>query len=149
MKTMLELCAGLPRQTIAAGGCLIEEGVPDGALYVLAAGRVEILKDRHSINLVDSPGAVFGEVSLLLDQPPMATVRCLADCAFFVAADGSRFLQQYPEACWHVARVLARRLNGLTHYLIDLKAQFADRQDHLGMVDEVLESLLHHQKRVP
>ena len=38
-----------------------------------------------------------------------------------------------------------QRLNAMTSYLADLKAQFHDRSDHLGMVDEVLESLMHHQ----
>jgi hypothetical protein len=33
----------------------------------------------------------------------------------------------------------------MTSYLADLKAQFHDRSDHLGMVDEVLASLMHHQ----
>lgn len=147
MKSMLELCGSLPRCDIEAGGCLIEEGIPNGALYILKEGQVEILKGEHTINRVQTPGAIFGEVSLLLDQPPMATVRCLSQCTFLVAREGRSFLQQQPEVCWHVARVLAGRLNGLTHYLVDLKTQFADRQDHLGMVDEVLESLLHHQRK--
>jgi CRP/FNR family transcriptional regulator, cyclic AMP receptor protein len=30
---------------------------------------------------------------------------------------------------------------------VDLKRQYQDREDHLGMVDEVLESLTHEQGR--
>jgi hypothetical protein len=33
----------------------------------------------------------------------------------------------------------------VTTYLADLQHQFSEREDHLGMVDEVLDSLLHHQ----
>ena len=29
--------------------------------------------------------------------------------------------------------------------LIDLKEQFSDQENHLGMVDDVLGTLLHHQ----
>jgi CRP/FNR family transcriptional regulator, cyclic AMP receptor protein len=44
-----------------------------------------------------------------------------------------------------VARILSRRVQLVTGYLVDLKRQFADRDDHLAMVDEVLESLVPHQ----
>jgi CRP/FNR family transcriptional regulator, cyclic AMP receptor protein len=44
-----------------------------------------------------------------------------------------------------VARILSRRVRLVTGYLVDLKRQFADRDDHLAMVDAVLESLVHRQ----
>ena len=44
-----------------------------------------------------------------------------------------------------IARLLARRLQNVTSYLVDLKRQYRDREDHLGMVDEVLDSLAHEQ----
>ena len=34
----------------------------------------------------------------------------------------------------------------MNSYLVDLKRQFADHGDHLSMVDEVLETLVHHQE---
>jgi CRP/FNR family cyclic AMP-dependent transcriptional regulator len=43
-----------------------------------------------------------------------------------------------------VARILSRRVQLVTGYLVDLERQFADRDDHLAMVDEVLESLVPH-----
>ena len=46
-----------------------------------------------------------------------------------------------------VARLLANRLNAATTYLVDLKRQFANHGDHLEMVGEVLETLLHQQER--
>ena len=33
----------------------------------------------------------------------------------------------------------------LTQYLVDVKAQFADQSGHLGMVDQILDTLVHHQ----
>jgi hypothetical protein len=44
-----------------------------------------------------------------------------------------------------VAELLAQRLNSVTGYLADLKRQYEDHDDHLGMVDEVLETLTHQQ----
>jgi hypothetical protein len=37
-------------------------------------------------------------------------------------------------------------MKGLIGYLADMRAQFSDRKDHLGMVDELLLDLAH---RVP
>ena len=39
----------------------------------------------------------------------------------------------------------ATRLDGLTQYLVDVKQQFAGLTGHLGMVDQILDSLVHHQ----
>jgi hypothetical protein len=44
-----------------------------------------------------------------------------------------------------VLRITAARLDGKTHYLVDVKRQFAEHENHLGMVDEILDTLLHHQ----
>jgi hypothetical protein len=46
---------------------------------------------------------------------------------------------------YQLARLLAQRLNTITTYLADLKQQFQDADDHLGMVDEVLHGLMHQQ----
>jgi len=43
--------------------------------------------------------------------------------------------------------MLAGRLVDATSYLADLKHQYAGRDDHLGMVDAVLESLMQQQGR--
>ena len=43
--------------------------------------------------------------------------------------------------------MLARRLDTINGYLVDLRHQYGDR-DNLGMVDTVLESLRHHQARI-
>ena len=39
----------------------------------------------------------------------------------------------------------AARLDGLTQYLVDIKNQFAGRDDHMAMIDGILHSLVHHQ----
>ena len=57
----------------------------------------------------------------------------------------TEFLKEHPDVHLHLSTLLAKRLNSVTSYLVDLKSQFEDHDDHLGMVDEVLESLLHHQ----
>ena len=75
----------------------------------------------------------------------MATVRALTDTTLFVAADAKAFLESHQEIALNLARLLAKRLHSVTSYLVDLKRQFEDQQSHLSMVDEVLETLVHHQ----
>ena len=41
-----------------------------------------------------------------------------------------------------VAQLLAHRLNAATTYLADIKRQYADHDNHLSMVGDVLESLV-------
>jgi CRP/FNR family cyclic AMP-dependent transcriptional regulator len=142
--TPLDLCAGLPQRTLEAGEVLLREGT-SGPLFILAEGAVEILKGDLQINVVDEPGSIFGEVSVLLEIPPMATVRTLERSRFFVADDGLAFVSSKPELALAVARLLARRLMSVTSYLVDVKKQFENREDHLGIVDDVLETLIHDQ----
>ena len=147
IQPILPLCSSLPVQAGDTGTTLLEEGGRTGCLYVLVEGKVGVFKGETCIATISQPGAVFGEVSVLLSEPHSATVRCLAPSRFHVVHDSLNFLQANPGFTLHVSRLLAQRLHAMTRYLMDLKAQFEDRSDHLGMVDEVLESLLHHQRK--
>jgi hypothetical protein len=59
-----------------------------------------------------------------------------------VVDDPEQFFVENPAFAREVARTLARRLQGVTRYLVDLKRQFDRESGHLGMVDEVLEALI-------
>ena len=97
------------------------------------------------INTFNDPGAVFGEISVLLDTVHTATVRTLDALTFYVVDDPLAFLRSAPDVALGVARMLAKRLHAMTTYLVDLKQQFEHHDDHLGMVDEVLDALTHSQ----
>ena len=142
---ILELCGSIPVREFEAEAILLAEGGKSGLLYILIDGDVEIVKGDFQINIVSDPGAIFGEISVLLDLPHMATVRALSRCRVHEVRDSNAFLQAHPELAYHLAQLLARRLHGVSTYLVDLKHQFADRNDHLGMVDEVLEALVNQQ----
>jgi hypothetical protein len=64
-----------------------------------------------------------------------------------VVEDAASFLKSNPEIAFSLGRILAERLNAATGYLADLKRQFEGQRNHLGMVGEVLETLLNHQRR--
>jgi CRP-like cAMP-binding protein len=145
MREILDLCAKMPQRSVAVGEAILREGDRSGRIYILIEGCVEIVKGDVQINVVSEAGAIFGEMSVLLDAPHMATVRALEPSRFHVAEDATSFLHSDPTLALVVARLLARRLQAMITYLVDLKSQFEDHGDHLGIVDEVLETLAHHQ----
>jgi len=145
MPSILDYFKEEPEKTFAVGDVLLHEGKRAGILYVLVHGEVEILKRDVQINVVSDPGAIFGEISVLLNVPHMATVRVTKPSRLYVVEKARRFLEAHPELAFHIAKLLGQRLRLVTTYLVDLKKQFEQHEDHLGMVDEVLESLVHHQ----
>jgi len=143
--TILDLCSDTPLREFAAGSVLLAEGETSGRLYVLAAGEVEVVKGEFQINTVSEPGSIFGEISVLLDIPHMASVRALTACRAHEVLDSRAFLQANQDIAYHLAKLLAGRLHGVSSYLVDLKRQFASHENHLGMVDDVLETLVNQQ----
>jgi CRP-like cAMP-binding protein len=148
MSAMLQLIAGHKLQDFAPGDIVMEQGGASGRLLVLIHGEVEILRDNVRVAKASAPGAVFGEMSVLLESAHTATVRALKPSSFAIIENSRQFLGSSAEASLHVARLLAGRLDALNKYLVDVKQQY-EGHDHLGMVDEVLETLMHRQPRPP
>lgn len=146
MNSLLSALEGQPVQALDAGTTLIEQGECTGRLYVLIEGSVEVMKDGVSVTKVGEPGAVFGELAALLEVPHTAMVRTLSPSRFFVVADARDFLERHPSVNLHLCKVLARRLDSVNKYLVNLKQQFSGH-DHLGMVDGMLDMLMHRQPR--
>src|SRR5476649_2266428 len=81
MLDILEYCIGGVRRNFAAGAEVLHEGGRTGHLYVLIEGRLEVVKGDTVVATLTEPGAVLGEMSVLLDQPHTATVRAAQDSA--------------------------------------------------------------------
>ncbi|MCW5891159.1 MAG: cyclic nucleotide-binding domain-containing protein [bacterium] len=145
MAAILDHCRDLPERRLAAGETFIHEGKRSGLVWVLVEGTVDVLKGNVRVGTITEQGAVFGEVAVLLDVAHTASVRTRTPARFRVVEDTSVFLR-VPDVTLEVSRLLAKRLQMVTSYLADLKGQFGGQDDHLGMVDEVLDSLLHHQR---
>jgi len=137
----------LPMQNFAADEVLLQEGVATDRMYFLVRGAVEVSKGGQSITRVREPGAMFGEMGMLLGTPPTATVTAVGAVECHVAEKADEFLSAHPDVMRYICWVLARRLDSLNRYLVDVKAQFADRSDHLGMVDEVLGAIMNRQPK--
>jgi CRP-like cAMP-binding protein len=120
--TFQKTFAVLPLSTYQAGEIVIADGSRTGRLLILKKGTVAVVKEGTEIARVAEPGAVFGELSVLLDQPHAADVRALETSQFHVA-DATTLLTQNPIAVLYVATMLAHRLNGANRALIQLKHQ--------------------------
>ena len=115
--------ANLPLVTYQPGETVIVDGSKTGRLMILKKGNVAILKENTEIARVAEPGAVFGELSILLDQPHTADVRALETSQFHVA-NATTLLAENPIAVLYVATTLAHRLDSANHALIQLKTNF-------------------------
>src|SRR6478672_4637961 len=67
--------ATLPLVTYQAGETVLSAASATGRLLILKEGAVAVVKEGVEIARVTEPGAVFGELSVLLDQPHTADVR--------------------------------------------------------------------------
>ena len=142
MREILDYCTGGTQRTVPAGAVVLHEGSKTGRLFVLIEGRLEIIRGDAVVAVLAEPGAVTGEMSLLLDRPHTATVRAASDSVIYEFNDAASFLNEQPAVALLIARLLAQRVNVATTYLADLMKQYAGHGTHLEMVGEILQSMI-------
>ena len=145
MSDLLRYCADLPIVAVAAGESVVQQGARATAIYILIDGEVQMERDGVAFATVTYPGAVFGEMSTVLQRVATASARVTAPSRMHVAADPLSLLAERPEVTLAILRLTAGRLDAMTHYLADVRSQYAESAGHLGLVGGVLESLLHYQ----
>ena len=129
----------LPLATFQAGETVLAAGSRTGRLLILKQGAVAIVKDGIQLARVAEPGAVFGELATLLDQPHTADVRALETSQFHVA-DAAALLVQDPTMLLYVAAVLARRLLAANQAFIELRSRLQAGQPH-SAISEAMENV--------
>ncbi len=87
---------------VAEGDEIIREGEPGTGLYVVLSGQVEVQKGEAPFQTTIAtlgPGEPFGEISLIRNQPAMATVRAARrSTVLFLARDYfTRLIEALPE----------------------------------------------------
>jgi CRP/FNR family cyclic AMP-dependent transcriptional regulator len=88
---------------------------------------------------VTEPGAVFGELSVLLGQPHTADVRALEASQFHIA-DAATLLRIDPIGLLYVATVLAQRLDSANQTLLELKRQIQAGEPR-GVIDKTADKM--------
>ena len=115
---VLRRIATLPLATYQPGETVFTAGTKTARLLFLKKGAVAIRKKDEVLAEVTEPGAVFGELSALLNLPHTADVQTLKTSEFHVARVE---LLDDPVILLHVAAILAQRLNLANEVLVDLK----------------------------
>ena len=140
-RLMLQQLSSLPVVAHQPGSVVLAAGATTGKLLVLKEGAVEVQLGGVRIAEVGDPGAVFGELGLLLGQPHTADVVALQPSTFHVA-DGATFLRTNSTAALYVAMVLAHRLAAVNRYLVEAKGQPAPTGSVFDeMVDNIAEAI--------
>ncbi|MEO6003360.1 MAG: cyclic nucleotide-binding domain-containing protein [Opitutus sp.] len=146
MTKILQLLHACEKRHFASGAMIVEQGKTGGQLFFLIHGTVEVLKDGVQVATTSQPAAAFGEMSVLLGGPHTASVHALKPCDFYVVDHPRAFLESSPPVCLHVCELIARRLDSMNRYLVDVQHQLAG-DDHYDLVDGVLATLLHRQPK--
>jgi len=136
MADLLELSSHLPEVEIESGYEILREGEQSGAIWILVFGELRVRRGTTVVDWIDRPGAVLGEMAVLLGTAATATVEAIEPSRLRYAADGEKFLAD-PTVSRLVAVGLAERLNLVTTYLSDLQDQYGDAPE-MDMVREVL-----------
>ncbi|HEV8340355.1 MAG TPA: cyclic nucleotide-binding domain-containing protein [bacterium] len=98
-------------QWFADGERILRQGLGGSALYVILEGEAAVHIDgQRRAGL--SRGDFFGEISVLLGDPPSADVVAVGSvrCAVLAGPDVETFLLTYPRVMYRMLQAAARRL---------------------------------------
>jgi CRP-like cAMP-binding protein len=155
----LQRFADLTRErSYPKGSVILFQDDPGDSLFVLRSGRVKVVligEDGREVILgVLEPGAHFGELALIDDQPRSAHVIAMEDANLLILRreDFRRRVEANPSVAWALLTELSRRLRradvkigGLV--LLDVPGRIArlllDLADETG--NETIEKPLTHQ----
>lgn len=130
MGNLLSLAVSQPSRKLEPGDVLITQGSVGGDLFVLESGRLVVERDGVMIAAVASPGALLGEMSVLLGTPVSATVRAEGPATVRVIRDARSVLENDPGLTFLVASLVAARLDATSAVLVELK------NEHKGKAEQ-------------
>jgi CRP-like cAMP-binding protein len=147
---ILEKLAHHRLRVFEEGDVVLSSGSRTGRLLFLKHGAVDVVVDDVEVARISEPGAVFGDVALLLGQPHKADVRAVQPSSFHVVEDAEGFLCAEPRVLLYVAKVLARRLDAVNRLLIEGRARATEAEPRGGFFYEMYTRLSRAlQIRVP
>jgi CRP-like cAMP-binding protein len=138
-RDVLAVTEGMPERQLEAGAVLFAEGEGDArSVAVLVEGALRVDLDGAHLSDVTVPGGFVGEIAALLGTNRTADVTATEPSTVRIIGDPDAFFASHPEIGLELARQLAGRLHRLLAYLGDVRAQYADDDGHMHMLDAVL-----------
>jgi CRP/FNR family cyclic AMP-dependent transcriptional regulator len=130
-----------PIVTFAEGDLVLRQGAVTERLLFLSEGAVDIVRDRVTLARVTEPGAVLGDMAVILGRPHSADVWAAQPSRCHVIEDAARLLRAEPELALYIMTVLASRLDAVNGHLIEARARLGDAGPQRGFWAETLEDL--------
>jgi CRP/FNR family transcriptional regulator, cyclic AMP receptor protein len=146
---VLEKVSGFPLRAFERGDVVLSEGSDTHRLLFLNRGTVDVVKDEVQLTRVSEPGAVFGDISVLLGRPHTADVLAVAPSSFYIVDHAEGFLRQEPLVALYVATVLARRLDEVNRHLIEVWGRPSEQEQRRRFVEALRQIASALQIRVP
>lgn len=120
----------------------MREGEQGGNLYILETGRLMVERQGVKIAEIKEPGAMVGEMSVLLGNESSATVRAERQCTIRVIENAIPFLERTPLVALHVATLACARLDATSALLVDLRKESAGKTQEQSLLNRIFSSLL-------
>jgi CRP/FNR family transcriptional regulator, cyclic AMP receptor protein len=108
------------KRIVEAGEMVFQEGEAGTEAYIVSSGEVEIYRQKNTTNValaVLGPGAIIGEMSLIDDQPRMASAKALTRSELIIISQESltvrlERLGQNDKVLRQIMGVLVKRARG-------------------------------------
>ena len=129
-----ELARLCTEKRLAAGEFAFWEDDPPEWFYLLASGKIKVIKHssggKEFIVAFFGPGEMFGEVAVFEDRPYPASAQAVEDSVALGIRrqDLLRFLSQRPEVALRIIHVLGGRLRMASSRLRDLAAERVEQR---------------------
>jgi len=137
LKGVLAKLSAFPILVYEAGDVVLHESSTTQRLLFLQHGVVDVVKDDVPLARVSEPGAVFGDMALILGRSHTANVLAVEPSSFFIIEDAKAFLDAEPEVARYLMVLLAERLDAVNHLLIDARRVYLHAGQRHGVLDEM------------
>ncbi len=142
-KTLLDLSAITIEQTIPAKTTVFKEGDKGDALFIIKAGKVNVLK-RNSAG-IDSvlvslgKGAVIGDMAIIDEQPRSASIATIQETTFLIITkdDFRNLLGEIPEISFQILKLTTERLRATNNHLKELEASTNQMEDVIRVITKI------------
>ncbi|HPH01699.1 MAG TPA: cyclic nucleotide-binding domain-containing protein [Spirochaetota bacterium] len=140
-------------RTYPAGSCVCQQGDEGDELYILESGELGIYvgENEKPVAMINQPGEVIGEMSLLLREPRSARMKAETECVLSVIRkdDLKSVAEAQPSFFLDIGTTLARRMHQSAEVIQELLAtKAADARPDCLIEDPHKDTFVALEKRI-